>query len=1049
MAKWAGPDGEIGRYVREESERTLSAYRAQPNLVEEQANQEQDTARGGYANRQMVELIQNSADQIAKKVGGGRIYIRLTDTHLYCADDGEPLDKDGAKALLFSHLSPKRATAEIGRFGVGFKAVLGVTDRPAVFSRSGSIQFDRQRAKRRIAKVAPDAKHCPVLRVAEPIDPAAATKTDPELATLMRWARNVVRLPLKPDARAKLTEQIRTFAPEFLLFVSHVRRLDIVGDADGESRRVHLTRAGGQIELNDGGQRSHWMLFSLSHELSDDAKADSRALDDAERVKIAWAAPLDARSPLRQFWAFFPTQTSSLVAGILNAPWKTNEDRQGLLPGVYNDELIGAAAQLVADSLPEMAASDDPARHLDLLPRRAETGDNEHAGRLRRLLYGLLEHAAVAPDQTGALRPLQDLRVAPEVLTPGQRVESAPLDRWSAYERHPADWLHHNALTSDRLASLGRISVGGRLDRGSPLRAPIADWLTALTGAGEREGDSGRASMAAIQTAALIPEPGRRDKDLGRVVLTESSEWAVPDPDSIYLGGDDPAVAVHPELQADPETLKALRTLGIRAPSAESRLRSLAANLAGARGEVDRDPRWPEFWHCARDCGSEVALRVIVQAFSSLAKVRVLTENETWEPIFEVLLPGTIVYGGDTPAYVVADASFHTTDRDLLLKLGVVAEPHGDVTLAGNVYQNYLERCQRQFQRQSHGQPQLSYLEFDEESSCGPLDVFEYLSDDAKARFTVALLELDATYESLTMRHATREQYRPLRFHSPAVVALRDHGMVEIDGELHPLSSGLGDDPEQPDVQAWLLQHQRTQDIRRVFRDLRSDYVGSFEIVNDDEPVPLLDEWPGLRDEVKPEHEEVELVRCDAMKSETGDDLPFDCLWRGSDLVVRRQEDEGAELREIILRLDIELDPQTFEAILSHRVSRAIEKERAAVRQQTTDEARLLAAVGGPNLIDRLPNALVELLDENGQGVAGLEAAKAAIATFHTDALREYRHAIAHLRPPKVWAGRPTALEFVAALGFGPEWAGQPNPRRDPFIDVAGPRSLPDLHDYQ
>ena len=33
-------------------------------------------------------------------------------------------------ALMFSHLSSKRGTTEIGRFGLGFKSVLGVTDTP-------------------------------------------------------------------------------------------------------------------------------------------------------------------------------------------------------------------------------------------------------------------------------------------------------------------------------------------------------------------------------------------------------------------------------------------------------------------------------------------------------------------------------------------------------------------------------------------------------------------------------------------------------------------------------------------------------------------------------------------------------------------------------------------------------------------------------------------------------------------------------------------------------------------------------------------------------
>ena len=51
--------------------------------------------------------------------------------------------------------------------------------------------------------------------------------------------------------------------------------------------------------------------------------------------------------------------------------------------------------------------------------------------------------------------------------------------------------------------------------------------------------------------------------------------------------------------------------------------------------------------------------------------------------------------------------------------------------------------------------------------------------------------------------------------------------------------------------------------------------------------------------------------------------------------------------------------------------------------------------------------------------------------------------------PPRQWAGRPRAVEFVRSLGFGEEWAGEPNTRREPFVEVDGPHSLPELHDYQ
>ena len=160
---WAGPSDSIGTYIVAESGGTLKAYRSQPNLVDEHANLEEDTARGGYSHRQLFELVQNGADALAGS-SGGRIWVELTSTHLYCADEGRAIDPAGVTALMFSHLSPKRGTAEIGRFGLGFKSVLGVTDTPEFFSRSGSFRFDRERAASLIRPIAPDAGRYPVLR---------------------------------------------------------------------------------------------------------------------------------------------------------------------------------------------------------------------------------------------------------------------------------------------------------------------------------------------------------------------------------------------------------------------------------------------------------------------------------------------------------------------------------------------------------------------------------------------------------------------------------------------------------------------------------------------------------------------------------------------------------------------------------------------------------------------------------------------------------------------------------------------------------------------
>ena len=398
-AAWEGAASRIGHFVVEEARKTLAAYHGQPHLVVEHANHEHDTAHGGYAHRQLFELVQNSADALSHAGTGQSILIRLTKEFLYCADDGKPIDKPGVKGLMFAHMPSKRSMSEIGRFGLGFKSVLGVSDAPEFFSRSGSLRFDRKRAAERIRQAA-DAERYPALRLPQPIDPRKEAKIDMELRELKSWATNIVRLPLKADVHDDLAAQIRDFPPEFLLFVPHVRYLSLEA-AGEESREFTLREEDSEFRLDTGKGTSRWRRFTHSHQLSAEARADSRSLDDASDVSITWAAPLHRLNEPGCFWAFFPTHTPSLLAGILNAPWKTNEDRQNLLPGPYNDELIDAAAELVAKALPKLSLPTDPAKHLDALPRREEAGDGKPSKRLWEKLIAILRTQPVVPDQDG------------------------------------------------------------------------------------------------------------------------------------------------------------------------------------------------------------------------------------------------------------------------------------------------------------------------------------------------------------------------------------------------------------------------------------------------------------------------------------------------------------------------------------------------------------------------------------------------------------------------------------------------------------------------
>ena len=1083
---WAGRDSDLGAYIAEESRKTLNAYADQPHLVLEHANHEQDTARGGYAHRQLFELVQNAADALSGTSAGERIAIRLTDGYLYCADDGESINQDGVTALMFSHLSPKRGTSEIGRFGLGFKSVLGVTDAPEFFSRAGSFRFDRQCARDRIREVTQGVDRYPVLRLAEPIDPDEARDSDPVLSDIMGWATNIVRLPIEPPAAADLRQQMHDFPSPFLLFVEHVGQLSI-DDGSTLHRVLELKRVAGESRLVDGGTASDWKLFKAIHRLASDARADRRSLDDSDEVPISWAAPLGRLTDPGVFWAFFPTKTASLVAGILNAPWKTNEDRQNLLPGPYNDALIDAAAEMIVDRLPELATDADPARHLDALPRRHEAGDPTHSDRLRRgVLAGLCERPVV-PDQGGTLRTIPSVRYPPEGLT-DRTTGAEALDKWAQYAGRPPGWLHRRALPRTRLARIEQLceqwASANEHSQGSPWRASISEWLEALV-KGKAVDAAVEASRAAILTAAAIPRSAGEPNTFGSIVLMQNGAWKPADPHHVFLPRDAADTAllsnadelVHATLACDADAHRALRGLGVALESAESRLKLMASKLLGTGTCLGSDDNCRRFWSLSREVETDIARRIIHEQQRWRSGLRVHTQAGAWEPVHRVLLPGKIAPGPKGREREVAvDLEFHEPDEELLERLGAVAEPQGERELCvESWFRSFENKVRREFKaRPLPSQPHDHKLNFESTRGSGPLEVLDVLSDEGCVDYTNALLALDSTYHQWSLRHDTRPDHYPaLRVAAPAVRTVRARGRVLTASGVVPFEDALGVQPKNSEARDVLLKHAKADRIKAAF-GLTEPAAPTPEFFGEDDPVPLCDVWPGFRPVLEKLDiaclnidESASLVRCERILV-GGEER--DCVLIAADgksvqtmdasafvYLSRRSTDSRGELVNVLRLLwglvDIsepeELLLKISECILAYSPPPTVEERRAAVRQQATDAGRLLEAVGESALRDGLPESLIAILERDDVRLTGVGVAEAAIATHHTGALRHYRRALDRLDPPRQWAGSPRAVDFVGSLGFSVEWAGERNVRRAPFVEVEGPYSLPALHDYQ
>lgn len=1058
---WVGPDGPLGEFIVTETEKTLDSYRMQPRLVTEHSNQEYDTAHGGYARRQLFELVQNSADALLEAPQGKSILIRLTRRFLYCADDGKPIDEDGVVGLMFDRMSSKRNTSAIGRFGKGFKSVLRVTDAPEFYSRSGSFLFDKTHSAQRIADVA-QADQYPVLRLPEPIDPYSESDSDEEMQELMSWATNIVRLPLEPGAHDDLAQQIRKFPPEFLLFVDHVRYLTL---EDCEvSRSFILQDRKGEYHLDTCEGTSRWRLFKTTHTLSSEARSDWGLNEDSDNVPISWAAPLDRLDRPGRFWAFFPTNTASLVAGILNAPWKTNEDRQNLLQGPYNDEIIKSAAAMIAKALPSLATSDDPARHLDALPRRHDGADTEQADRLRKYLFANLHKREIVPDQDGKLFVCGAIYYPPSELTSGQHIDAEPFEQWAAYQGRPRHWLHHNALTPIRLARIDRLfhpkgEPPGWLSSGAP-RASIAEWLQALV-EGKEADEAILASMAAIHTAVLIPSEKGSRAQLGDIVLTASGDWRSPDPDSLFLPNDsligygnvDLESCVHPRLASDRDTLSALKKLGLRPQSPETKFRLVAERIlkSDAVGELNADVH-RDFWITSRKLSTELATEVI-RGFKEWKvetwpmKLRVRTRAGDWRPLHSVLLPGEIVPGdGSRDSDIAVDTCFHEADGELHRALGITDAPRDRYDLSVEPwFQRFLNACRERFtSRDMKKNPHSYLLNFETNTGHGPLEVLRLLSDEGRARYTDNLLSRETTYRPWTMVHNTQNPCPSLQCESPTVWMLRQHGRIRTVGGIVPLGHALGQHPKSAEALHTLLAHPQVDKIKAAF-DLAEPTP---EFFGEDDPIPLTDIWPGLGQYLPEYRRSCSLIRCERILV-LGQSS--ECVLHASNIHLADtvDDDELRKFQLVVDELELGISLQQIVEILNRKTPQEIKERRERVRQYTTDAERLLAAVGEQVLRASLPDSLLAVLESDDVALTGVDIAEAAIATWHTDALKQHKAALDPLDPPSRWAGSQRAVDFVRSLGFSAEWAGERDGKRDPFLEIEGPYSLPKLHDYQ
>ncbi|MYW07845.1 molecular chaperone Hsp90, partial [Streptomyces sp. SID2563] len=279
---------------------------------------------------------------------------------LAAANTGAPLDATGVESLSTLRASAKREGHEgaVGRFGVGFAAVLAVSDEPAVTGRHGGVRWSLAEARELAREAAVGSPglgdelrrrdgHVPLLRLPLPAEGTAPDGYD-----------TVVVLPLRDGVAEDLVGRLLAAVDDALLLTLTGLEEVVVETPEGV-RTLRRSQHGPYTHIEDSAHGTNRWRTAVHHGPIEPALLADRPLEERLRPhwSVTWAVPVDADgAPVHPRTApvvHAPTPTDEPLGlpALLIASLPLDTTRRHPAPGPLTDFLVQRAADAYAELL--------------------------------------------------------------------------------------------------------------------------------------------------------------------------------------------------------------------------------------------------------------------------------------------------------------------------------------------------------------------------------------------------------------------------------------------------------------------------------------------------------------------------------------------------------------------------------------------------------------------------------------------------------------------------------------------------------------------------
>ena len=365
------------QWLSEEERKTRQAYLAKPATLIADYIKELATTHD-YEGREILELLQNAADQAKEASVPGKVIIELRPEGLILANTGNAFSVGGVASLQTTHLSPKRHRRRqfIGNKGLGFRAVLNWSHSPIILSGSLALAYQSETSERVVSELCDESQELAELVAEEhdvgesrvlPVLPFPGYSRTNNINSLIEHSAaltllsrcqewidtgytTAIGMPFDNEkAHQAALNQIDNLRPEILLFVDHLDDLQfVISGREDRAWRLDGSDEAALVIENDQ-PLGIWQVFRSKGEIpSEELDQDQSCPLDFELVVAVPEQEEGDELICSPLFSHFPTEIILPLPVVCHATLELEQNRKHAQQRRSNAYVLKQLAQFLA-----------------------------------------------------------------------------------------------------------------------------------------------------------------------------------------------------------------------------------------------------------------------------------------------------------------------------------------------------------------------------------------------------------------------------------------------------------------------------------------------------------------------------------------------------------------------------------------------------------------------------------------------------------------------------------------------------------------------------